>query len=160
MIVLCTAVLLLACDKNGNPLEEFGLDKLQKGMSTEAEVIAAMGKPDTVWDDGDGKHTLEYPKGPEGVRTWMFSIGTDGKLTDYRQVLTDDNFALIRPGMSQEEVRRMLGRPRTIVPFKRMHEVVWDWRYLHIYENRFFNVHFNIDSGEVVRTSFSEISGH
>jgi outer membrane protein assembly factor BamE (lipoprotein component of BamABCDE complex) len=154
----CTAVLALGCDRNGNPIEEFGLDKLNKGVSTEADVRSVMGQPDSV-READGGRILEYPKGPEGVRTWMFRIGVDGKLMDYQQVLTDDNFDKIHAGMTREEVRNLLGRPRSVVPFKRKNEEVWDWKYQHAHEQRLFNVHFDMETGKVVRMSMSEISG-
>lgn len=158
---LIVAVMAIsACDRNGDPIEEFGLDKLQKGVSTETEVRTIMGQPATVWDDGDGARTLEYPKGPEGIRTWMFAINAMGTMIDYRQVLTDENFAKVVPNLSQEEVRRMLGRPRNVVTFKRKHEEVWDWKYHHVHEDRLFNVHFDMTSQQVVGTSFSDISGH
>ncbi|WP_050466147.1 outer membrane protein assembly factor BamE domain-containing protein [Herbaspirillum chlorophenolicum] len=157
---LVAAVAMFGCDSNGNPIEEFGLDKLQKGVSTEADVRGVMGQPDTVWEDGNGARTLEYPKGPEGIRTWMFAIGASGTLIDYRQVLTQENFDTIRPGMSADEVRRMLGRPRSVVQFVRKNEEVWDWKYRYVHEDRLFNVHFDIGTKQVVRTSFSEISGH
>lgn len=153
------AVLGMGCDRNGNPIEEFGLDKLSKGVSTEADVRGAMGQPDSVRADGAGGLILEYPKGPQGVRTWMFHIGVDGKLSDYQQVLTDANFDKIQPGMTREAVRNLLGRPRTVVPFERKGEEVWDWKYQHVHEQRLFNVHFDLASGKVVRVSISEISG-
>lgn len=156
---LVAAVAMLGCDRNGNPIEEFGLDKLQKGISTEADVRGVMGQPDTVWDDGNGARTLEYPKGPEGVRTWMFAIGASGTLIDYKQVLTQENFDTIRSGMSSDEVRRMLGRPRSVVQFSRKNEEVWDWKYRYVHEERLFNVHFDIDTKKVVRTSISEMLG-
>ncbi|MFL9924888.1 outer membrane protein assembly factor BamE [Herbaspirillum lusitanum] len=151
---------MFGCDRNGNPIEEFGLDQLQKGVSSEAEVRKIMGEPDTVWDDGHGAHTLEYPKGPEGVRTWMFAINPLGTLIDYRQVLTSDNFSKVLPGMSQAEVRRLLGRPRSVMQFARKNEEVWDWKYIDVHEQRLFNVHFDLNSTQVARTSISEISGH
>src|SRR5450830_982819 len=160
LVAACAALLaLLGCDRDGNPLQEFGMDKLNKGISTEAEVRGVMGQPDSVREAG-GVRTLEYPKGPQGVRTWMFQIGADGKLSDYQQVLTDDNFGKIHKGMTREQVRNLLGRPRTVVPFARKKEEVWDWKYLHVHEERLFNVHFDMDTGKVVRMSISEISGH
>ena len=66
---LACALALGACDRNGNPIQEFGLDKLAKGVSTESDVRGVMGQPDTVWEQDDGARTLEYPKGPEGART-------------------------------------------------------------------------------------------
>ena len=156
LLLLGASLLSLACDRQGRPVEEFGLDKLAKGISTEGDVRGVMGKPDIVLEEKDGTRTLEYPKGPKGVRTWFFYIGQDGKLQDYRQVLTDENFARIHAGMSKDEVRRMLGRPRTVMQFKLKNEEVWDWRYLSNGEMRFFNVHFDIATGKVVRTSSSD----
>jgi hypothetical protein len=158
-IVFATICMLLAgaCDRQGRPIEEFGLDKLGKGISTEGDVRGVMGQPDTVWEEEDGSRVLEYPKGPMGSRTWFFIIGKDGKLMDYRQVLTEENFSNIRPGMSMDEVRRMLGKPRNIAQYKLKNEEVWDWAYLQpTKKTRLFNVHFDIASRKVTRTSFSE----
>ena len=161
-LAACATVLAQGCDRDGNPVQEFGLDKLNKGVSTEADVRGVMGQPDSVREvqESGGEKILEYPKGPQGVRTWMFHIGPDGKLTDYQQVLTDENFDKVQKGMTRDEVRNLLGRPRTVVPFPRKQEEVWDWKYLHVHEERLFNVHFDMQTGKVVRMSISEISGH
>lgn len=151
------ALFVGACDRQGNPIQEFGLDKLSKGISTEGDVRAVMGQPDTVREESDGTRTLEYPKGPMGHRTWFFIIGKDGKLKDYRQVLTEENFARIQPGMTMEEVRRMLGKPRSTVQYKRKNEEVWDWAYLQpTQKTRLFNVHFDMTTGKVTGKSTSE----
>lgn len=162
LLLLGSALLAFACDKQGRPIEEFGLDKLAKGISSEADVRLVMGQPETVWEEDDGSRELQYPKGPEGVRTWIFSIDKDGKLKDYRQVLTEESFARIQAGMSREEVRHMLGKPRSIAQYKRKNEEVWDWRYLPYpgSDPRLFNVHFDMDTGKVARTSsMDEIKG-
>jgi outer membrane protein assembly factor BamE (lipoprotein component of BamABCDE complex) len=158
-IILVTVFTLLisACDQQGRPLQELGLDKLSKGVSTEMDVRTVMGQPDTIRDEPDGSRILEYPKGPEGHRTWFFTIGKDGKLVDYKQVLTEENFANIKPGMSMDEVRRVLGKPRNIAQFKLKNEEVWDWGYIQPTQKaRLFNVHFDINSRQVMRTSMSE----
>jgi outer membrane protein assembly factor BamE (lipoprotein component of BamABCDE complex) len=145
-----------ACDRNGRPIQEFDLDKLAKGVSTESDVRGVMGQPDTVWEQEDGARTLEYPKGPEGARTWMFDIDRNGKLRDYRQVLTEATFGAIRPGMSRDEVRHTLGRPKSVAEYRLKNEEVWDWRYLDATNTpRFFNVHFDKASGRVTQTSSS-----
>lgn len=157
ILALGSLFLAVACDQQGNFIEESGLARLSKGISSESDVRLAMGQPDTVWEEDDGSRTLEYPKGPAGHRTWMFSIDRDGKLQDYRQVLTEANFVNVRPGMRKDEVRRMLGKPRTVVQFSLKNEEVWDWRYQKSHaESGFFNVHFDIGSRQVSRTSFSE----
>ena len=158
IILAMTCTLLIgACDREGRPIQEFGLDKLGKGVSTEGDVRAVMGQPETVREESDGSRVLEYPKGPMGHRTWFFVIGKDGKLTDYRQVLTEENFSNIKPGMSTDAVRRMLGKPRTVSQLKLKNEEVWDWVYLQPdNKTRLFNVHFDMSSGKVTRTSTSE----
>ncbi|HJV52250.1 MAG TPA: outer membrane protein assembly factor BamE [Noviherbaspirillum sp.] len=156
LLLLAASVLALGCDRQGRPIEEFGLDKLEKGISTEGDVRIVMGEPDTVREE-DGMRILEYPKGPEGARTWFFYIGRSGKLQDYKQVLTEENFARIRPGMSKEEVRSMLGRPRSVMQFKLKNEEVWDWRYLSNGAVRLFNVQFDMATGKVSGTSSMDV---
>lgn len=150
-------LMLAACDQQGRPQEEFGLEKLAKGVSTESDVRMVMGQPGTVWDTEDGARSLEYPKGPDGHRTWFFDIGKDGKLKDYRQVLTQEYFEKIKPGMSMDAVRRILGKPRKAVQFKLKNEEVWDWLYLERPGvTRLFHVHFDLGTNVVTRTSSSD----
>lgn len=154
--LLC-GLLMFGCDQHGRPIEEFGLEKLTKGVSSEADVVAAMGRPEIVWEEDNGARTLEYPKGPAGTRTWMINIDSGGTLRDYTQVLTEENFATIKAGMGQDEIRRKLGKPRTVVQFPLKNEVVWDWRYLESgTTQRLFNVHFDRTSGKVTQTSVSD----
>lgn len=146
-----------ACDQNGRPIEHIGLDKLARGISTEGEVRIIMGQPEVVLEEESGERLLQFPQGPEGARTWLFKIAPDGKLIDYKQLLTQENFAAIKQGMSRDEVRWLLGKPRSVVQFPLKNEEVWDWRYLDINpEQRLFNVHFAIASGRVTATTSSD----
>jgi outer membrane protein assembly factor BamE (lipoprotein component of BamABCDE complex) len=160
ILMLISALLALACDRQGRPVQEFGLDKLAKGVSAESDVRMVMGQPDRVRDEADGSRVLEYPKGPEGARTWMFVIDRNGKLRDYRQVLTAETFGRIRPGMTKDEVRDMLGKPRSIAQYKLKNEEAWDWRYLDSHQPRLFNVHFDMTSGLVTGTSSSDATNY
>ncbi len=135
------------------------MDKWIKGISSEAEVRLAMGQADSEHVDDNGNRVLVYPSGPQGVRTWMFWIDQWGKLLDWQQVLTMANFDQVRQGMTRAQVARMLGRPRSMVPFVRMGEEVWDWKYVHVHEERLFNVHFDLQRGLVLRLSLSELAG-
>ena len=157
VIAMSFIILLAGCDQQGNFAEQAGLEKLAKGISSESEVRIVMGQPEPVWEEENGSRTLEYPKGPMGHRTWMFAIDKDGKLKEYRQVLTEENFASIKPGMSQDAVRRLLGKPRSSVRFKLKNEEVWDWRYLKSNsESRFFKVRSDSDTLQGTRTSSSD----
>jgi hypothetical protein len=46
-----------------------------------------------------------------------------------RQVLTPANFAKVQPGMTPDELRRLLGKPArsTPYPLKRQTELEWRW---------------------------------
>jgi len=155
-IILVLGLIGLGCDREGRPVQEFGLEKLTIGTSSEGDVQVAMGKPETIWEDEDGTRILEYPKGPEGARTWIFTIDNRGTLTSYHQALSPENLARIQPGMSRDSIRRLLGKPRTIVNFNRLKEEVWDYRYLNDAERLLFNVHFDQATGKVTRTSSTD----
>ena len=116
-------LVLAACDPQR-------ISELKEGVSTEADVRARFGEPEKIWDAPDGGRTFEYNRQPAGHRNYMITIGTDGKMSALRQVLTPQNFAKVQPGMMMEEVRKMLGKPARITPFERQGEVAYDWRYL------------------------------
>lgn len=126
------------------------------GQSTEADVLRQAGKPETTWEEENGARRLEYPRGPEGATTWMVTIDADGKVGRIEQVLTAESFARVRPGMNQDQVRRMLGKPTKVEKFALKKEEVWGYRWWESsQEKAFFNVHFNPD-GVVTTTSRSD----
>jgi len=114
-------------------------------------VEARVGPPGTVWKNADGSEAWEYPMGPTGVQTFMIDIGPDRAVRAVRQVLTEEYFAKVVAGMSREDVRRLLGRPKEVWYFPSRDEEVWTWRYLEV-NYRFFNVLFDRASGTVRTT--------
>ena len=60
----------------------------------------------------------------------MITIGADGKLSALRQVLAPHVFARIVPGMEENEVRRMLGKPAKMMTYQLKQETDWDWNYI------------------------------
>jgi len=40
----------------------------------------------------------------------------------------EDDFARVRDGMTEEEVRRAVGAPYAVESFTRLHQVAWDYR--------------------------------
>ena len=126
LVLASASALLLAlagCDQQA-------IKELEEGVSTEADVRARFGETEKIWDAPDGGRTFEYNRQPAGHRNYMITIGTDGKMSALRQVLTPQNFAKVQPGMMMEEVRKMLGKPARITPFELKGEVAYDWRYL------------------------------
>jgi outer membrane protein assembly factor BamE (lipoprotein component of BamABCDE complex) len=136
-LALVLALALAGCDKQR-------IEKLEPGVSGEAEVRQQFGEPSTVTEKADGSKVLEYPRQPEGSTNYFITLGPDGKLLDIRQALTPGNFAKIGPGMEQTEVRRLLGRPASMQRFAmKPDEEVWDWRFLDGQQKKVFSVTFD-----------------
>jgi hypothetical protein len=106
------------------------ISELEEGVSTEADVRARFGTPEAVWDAPGGARTLEYDRNPAGYQNYMITIGPDGRMSALRQVLHPGNFAKVRPGMSMEEVRRMLGKPAQEQRYALSGEASWEWRWM------------------------------
>lgn len=104
--------------------------ELEEGVATEADVRAKFGEPEKIWDAEGGARIFEYNRQPAGHRNYMITIGTDGKMSALRQVLTPANFAKIQPGMMMEEVRKLLGKPMQVIPYALKKETYYNWRYL------------------------------
>jgi outer membrane protein assembly factor BamE (lipoprotein component of BamABCDE complex) len=136
------------------------LKNLTPGVTTEAEIRNQMGEPDSTRTFTDGSKRLEYPRGPAGTTTYMVDIDAAGKFVAVTQALTAANIAKIRPGMTMDEVRRILGKPTTIAEYPLKKERVWSWHWLEDGVNRdaMFNAHFGPD-GIVTTTSRSESVG-
>lgn len=129
---------------------------IEIGRSTEDDIRRQAGKPEIVWEESDGGRRLEYPRGPEGATTWMVTIGPDNTVRKIEQVLTAENFARVRPGMTQDAIRRLLGKPTKIEKFALKQEEVWGYRWYETPNDRaFFNVHFD-PQGTVKTTSRSD----
>ncbi|HCZ14124.1 MAG TPA: hypothetical protein DHV85_05905 [Candidatus Accumulibacter sp.] len=140
------ALMLSACDADK-------LSKLKPGSTSADEVRKLMGQPSLEWVDAEGTRVWEYPRMPEGIVNYMVVIGPDDVLREVRQVLTEENFARVRPGMSTDEVRYLLGRPAHERYFSLQRETVWDWKTkVEPGMTWYFNVHFN-QHGVVSKTS-------
>jgi outer membrane protein assembly factor BamE (lipoprotein component of BamABCDE complex) len=99
---------------------------------TQEQLVAQMGAPDQVRQTASGTR-LEFPRGPWGHHTWFVDVGPDGKIAKAEQVLTEENFNRITPGMAQDDVRQALGRPSHVQGLARNRGMVWSYRY----ENHF-----------------------
>jgi len=123
LAVLVTLGLLAGCD-------EKNIRELEEGVSTEADVRARFGVPEKIWEDPDGSRTFEYNRQPAGAKNYMITIGPDGKMSALRQVLAPHVFAQVQPGMTEEQVRRLLGKPAQRMTFTLKQETDWDWNWV------------------------------
>ncbi len=108
----------------------YGGYSLRPGSSTEAEVRATMGAPAVEFSNADGTRSLFYPKGPMGTDTFRVRVGADGVMRDIGNVLTDGTFNDINPGMTEQDILRMIGPPGRTMPFPISNTHAWDYRFL------------------------------
>jgi outer membrane protein assembly factor BamE (lipoprotein component of BamABCDE complex) len=149
-VAAVSALLLLAgCDPQR-------VAKLEEGVSTEVQVREQFGDPVTVTIAPDGTRTLDYPRQPEGWTNYVIQIGPDGKMSSLRQLLNEDNFARVQPGLDRQQVRDLLGRPAKTLRYDLKQEEVWDWRFkLQGNESKLFSVTFDAQ-GRVLRTGIGD----
>jgi hypothetical protein len=150
--VLALSLSLSGCNPDGSPQQQLGEDRIAVGVSTEGEVRIIYGAPSMVWEEEGGARTLEFVKGPAGHRTFMIQIGADGKVKAIEQVLKPATFVKVVQGMSEDQVRRLLGKPGKKEPYALSKEIGWFYRYLEDVESRYFVVQFDQASGLVTKT--------
>ncbi|SAL73572.1 lipoprotein [Caballeronia terrestris] len=174
LAALCAASLVTGCDQqqseeamnklksifNSVKPDALLLKDLKPGVTTEAEIRNQMGEPETARTFTDGSRRLEYPRGPAGTTTYMVDLDANGRFVAATQVLTAENIAKVRPGMSQDEVRRLLGKPTTVAEYPLKKERVWSWHWEEggVTRDAMFNAHFGPD-GILTTTSRSEAEG-
>jgi len=121
--VLLSTLVLAAC-------ASYSGSGLRPGEARLEDVVRVMGEPAMRWQDPDGSVQLAYPRGPAGTDTFMVRLAPDGRLQSIKNVLVAAEVARIHPGMTKEQVLRVLGPPdygRTVY-FKARNELYWDWR--------------------------------
>jgi outer membrane protein assembly factor BamE (lipoprotein component of BamABCDE complex) len=120
---LAASLLLCAC-------ASYDGSSLRAGMSSESDVRSLMGMPAAEFTAVDGAKGLVYPHGPLGTQTFIVTVAPDGKVRDVRQVLNDETFYRIQPGLTEQEVLAMIGPPGDTMRFSRTNTVAWDYRYM------------------------------
>lgn len=124
---------------------------LTPGASTLSDVESRLGRPAKTWKNADGSQQLAFPTGPEGTQTFMVFMAPDGTLQRIVGVLNEQFFGLIQPGMTQEQVLRLLGPaggPPT--PYRHSNSFAWTWLYCQSQNvMQYFDVNFDATTGLV-----------
>jgi hypothetical protein len=120
-IVLICSIFLTAC---GSVLPPAALTNLSRD-----QIVERLGPPDTQRSLADGTVRLEFPTGPQGRQTWFVYLDAAGRALRAEQVLTEQTFNRVKPGMAQDAVRELLGRPGETRTLGRSRGVVWAYRY-------------------------------
>jgi outer membrane protein assembly factor BamE (lipoprotein component of BamABCDE complex) len=116
-----------------------------------AEVLRIMGPPTAVYTMPDGHERLEYTRMPLGKRTFMIDLDAAGRVAHWENVLDEAHFAAIQPGMSREDVLRLIGPPAFTSEYHRP-EPGFTWNYGFDTPLRcvVFQVPFSAATGKVV----------
>jgi hypothetical protein len=124
---------------------------------SEAELLSRHGPPSEQWEQPDGTRALMYADTPMGYGSTRYVVDRNHAIVAVEPVINEEHFARITPGLSQEQVRRELGRPGEVRGYSRLNETVWSWRYIDFGDRHmFFNAHFDAGTGTVNYTSRSE----
>ena len=113
-------VLFSGCATFASPLEP--------GATAEA-VQARHGKPSAIYPDGDTV-LWEYAGGFWSQFTHMARLDKNNRLVSWEQVRTDQKFATLKPGKSdQAAVLRTVGQPTEVARVRLNSFEVWSYRY-------------------------------
>lgn len=116
------------------------------GQSADA-ITRALGPPTGRSVHADGTSRLEYARGPFGRHTYMIDFDAAARMVRFEQVLTEANFAAVRPGDSRAAVLQRLGRPSETRRVWRGAEL-WSYRY-DAFFCRWFVITLEPDGGDV-----------
>jgi len=129
------------------------------GQSTIVEMRAKVGTPTDIRFDRNGDELWEYATGPMGYETYLVRIGTDGKVKEVTQMLTEDQMMKLVPGtMTKADARNLLGRPsdQTFTASG----TVWSWRFMKFgVQPGYLTVRFNPDNTVMDRIVILDPSG-
>ncbi len=105
-----------------------------------------------------GGETRFYTTGPAGTTTCRVDLTAAGQVLGAAQVLTDDNFRHINPGMTAQDVLALIGPPSTKMRFERTKTTSWDYHFTDAwsYDSEFSVI---VDDRGIVVSKFTERLG-
>jgi hypothetical protein len=146
----CWAGLLLAACASG-PFEPTAV----VAGDTQAEVVRKMGPPTAVYTMPDGLPRLEYNRMPAGRKTYMIDFDAAGRVTHWEQVLDEQHFLAIVPGMRSTDVLRLIGPPSERGAYARPEPArTWSYRYEVYPRCQMFQVAIDARTDEVLAAYF------
>lgn len=121
---------------------------------TAAELAKRLAPPDARVALPGGGERWQYPTGPMGVEAYMIDFAPDGRVVRVANALTVENFYVnLQPGMTQAQVRALLGRPAIEMRFANLGQDCWTWRYFDLGDLNPFrqlDVFFSVADGRLV----------
>ena len=120
----------------------------------ESAVRETFGAPTETYQLADGTHRWIYSKQPLGFTVYAADFDAAGKLTNFRQMLTEEEIYTARPGVwTKRDVAERFGMPREPVQYyPLMKREAWSYRlYVAGYQPAHFSAYFD-DRGVLDRT--------
>ena len=134
MRALILAVLLAACAGPASFVGRPAGDLQQGGLG------AQVGD----YPNPDGSRTLAFSYGYYSGQTYIVQVDRGGVVREVRQALVEESFQRVEPGMTREEVLRLIGPPLEAAQFTRQREASWEYRFNDAWGYRaFFYVNFD-----------------
>ena len=120
------------------------------------EVLRVMGPPTATYAMPDGHERLEYNRMPFGKFTYMIDLDAAGRVAHWENVLDENHFAAIQPGMDARDVLRLIGPPS----FTSHYHLpapggnTWLYRFQTIQRCILFEVSFDAVTGKVLEGDY------
>lgn len=131
-------------------LHPFAPDAVTPGEAR-ADVLRVMGPPTATYAMPDGHERLEYSRMPFGRKTYMIDFDGAGRVTRWEQVLDENHFLQVVPGMHRADVLRLIGPPSSTGQYRLPRPgITWLYRYESIPKCQLFEVAFDVAAGTVV----------
>lgn len=131
------------------------VETAQKMMgSPQDSVRQAFGEPTDTFQRADGTQRWIYSKQPYGYEIYAADFDAGGRLSGFRQMLTEKEVYTARPGTwTKQDVLERWGRPREPIQYYAlMKREAWSYRmYLPGYVPAHFSAYFD-DAGVLDRT--------
>ena len=119
------------------------------------EVLRIMGPPTATYAMPDGHERLEYNRMPFGKHTFMIDLDASGRVVHWEDVLDENHFAAIRPGMDTQDVLRLIGPPSwTWHYFRPKPASTWLYRFDTIQRCTVFEISFDAATGKVLDSDY------
>jgi len=142
IMLLALSALLSACVAPTPSSSIIGLDK--------ASLVKQLGKPQRERSYPEGER-WDYSRGLEGIFTYFVYLDSNGIVSRYEQVLSEQNFARIKQGMTKADVIDIIGEAPRQHGIARGRGYVWGYRNFWYPGCIWFLVEF--DAEDVVRSA-------
>jgi hypothetical protein len=109
-----------------------------------AGELGALGRAIGEYPNPDGSRSVAFSPGYYSGLTYMAEVDAAGTVRAVRQALVEESFQQVVPGMTREQVLRLIGPPLDSVDFTRQRETSWEYRFMDAWGYRaFFYVNFD-----------------